>query len=207
LLWIAKCPGLSVTSKASQSRHRAFEDIRVRLVQYLQNEGRSYISLCKGTSEIINCPEGYIELPVDVWRCKLSKKVCSIQAQVLTTNKQEFMSGCHAPKQRKEAILKAVKDGKYDGFHHIPGRYLCPSCKGKIYRRYYYPWELTLVSKFLGVSGAEQWLLLEKNLIEKNMDPEVGYLALCPKCFKKVVSKVDPKFDNELEILEVDFFP
>ncbi|MCP8317301.1 MAG: hypothetical protein H3Z51_10665 [archaeon] len=204
--WVAKCPAISKVSAACLSREEALKDIENQLIQYLQTEGQSYLSAFKGTGDVINCPEGYIELPIDVWKCKLDDKTCSLQAQVLITEEAKFLSECRAPEGRKQAIFRAIKDGKYNGFHHIPGRYLCPLCKGKIHRRYHYPWELTLLSKFFNVTEIEQWLILRKRLVKKNIDIEAGYIALCPKCFKNVVSKIDPKAGEQLEILELNFF-
>lgn len=204
--WVAKCPAISKVSAACLSREEALKDLENQLVRYLQTDCQSYLSAFKGTGDVINCPEGYIDLPIDVWKCKLDDKICPLQAQVLITEKAKFLSECHAPEGRKQAIFKAIKDHKYDGFHHIPGRYLCPLCKGKIHRRYYYPWELTIPSKFFNVTEIEQRLTLRRRLIERNIDIDAGYIALCPKCFKSVVSEIDPKVKELLEILELNFF-
>ena len=200
-LWVAKCPALSKASILCQNREDALKDMRNQLAQYLQPEGQSYLSAWKGTSEIISCPEGYVELPIDIWKCKLNRKTCPIQGRVFITDKAKFLYGCHAPRERKEAIFTAIEDSRYNGFHHMPGRYLCPLCRGKQYR-YHYPWELTLLIGFFDIYDRD----FRIRLIREGINLAATTSALCPKCFITVVSKMDPNLEKGLEILELDFF-
>ena len=200
--FIAKCPATSIVSTICHSRENAIKDIKCQLDQFLQVEGKNYLSTWKGNSEIINCPEGFIELPIDIWKCKLNKKICPLQAKIFIKDKAEFIAGCLVPEERKKAIFETIEDSKYDGFHHVPGRYKCPLCVGKIYRKYHYPWELTPLSEFFDVRSTEFRIAYMK----KNIDLAGYFPSLCPSCFKHVVLKIDLTLDNEFEILEQNFF-
>ncbi len=203
--WVARCPAVSIISDACRSRKQAVEEVQSRLEHYLQSEGRRFVSIRKATDETVTCPEGYIELPVDIWRCKLNGETCPLQAQVLITRKDTFISGCHAPKDKKEAIFRIIRNGKYNGSHHLPGRYLCPLCKGGVRTRYHYPWELTMLQSVLHDSGTEERLRLRKRLIEKGIDLRAQYCALCPMCLREVVSTIVPQLQKQLGVLELQF--
>lgn len=200
--WIARCPATSKVSNACHSRRDVIKDIRNKLAQFLQIEGKKYLSSWKGTPEIINCPEGFIELPIDLWKCKLNKKICPLQAKIFIKDKVEFMVGCLAPGGRKKAIFETIKDSRYEGFHHMPGRYKCPLCVGREYSKYHYPWELTPLSEFFDVHSTEFRIAY----IKKGIDL-AGYAhSLCPDCFRTVVSKIDLNLENEFDTQELDFF-
>ncbi len=201
-LWIAKCSAISKVSAPHSLRDGAIEDLRKQLSQFLQSEGKYYLSTWKGTAEIVNCPEGFIELPIDLWKCKLSRKTCSIQAQVFITNKDTFLSECLAPEKRKIAMFETIKSCEYDGFHHMPGRYKCPLCKGKEGRRYHYPWELTSLSEFFDLLNTE----FRKKFLKTGIELATYGSTLCPEHLKEVVSKIDLDMEKQLEILELDFF-
>ena len=200
--WFARCPATSKVSSAQHLREEAIGDLRKQLAQFLQSEGKNYLSAWKGKGEIINCPEGFIELPIDLWKCKLSGETCPIQAQIFITNKAKFLSGCLALEKRKEAIFETIGNSKYDGFHHLLGRYKCPLCKGKEVRRYYYPWELTSLNEFFDLFNTE----VRIRFLKAHIDLAAYGCSLCPSHLKEVVSKIDLDMEKQLEIMELDFF-
>ncbi len=200
--WVAKCLANSKISAGYSLREEAIEDLRRQLILFLKTEGKRYLSGLKGNSEIINCPEGYVELPIDLWKCKINKQLCPIQSQVFTKDKEKFLAGCHAQKEKKEEIYNAVGNLKYDGFHHILGRYLCPLCSGKEYHRYHYPWELTSLGEFFDLLDTE----FRKKFLKINIDLAAYSGSLCPEHLKEVVSKIDADMEKELEFLELDFY-
>jgi hypothetical protein len=104
------------------------EDLQEQLDLFLQTEGKKYLSGCKGNSEIVHCPDGFLELPIDFWRCKINKELCPIQSLVYIDNKENVWAGCHTSKEKQDQIFNTIKARKYDGFHHILGRRLCPLC-------------------------------------------------------------------------------
>ena len=196
-LWIARCPAISEESDPNPLREEAIEALRKKLISFLEIEGKEYLSSCKGSDEIVNCPEGYVELPIDLWKCKLSKTLCPTQAQVFITNKPKFLSACLAPEIRKELIFKTIESGDYGGFHHKPGRYKCPMCMG-----YFYPWELIPLDKFFDPDSTE----FRRTFLKTEIDLAAFNSGLCPGDMKEVVSRIDSGLDRELQILELNFF-
>lgn len=201
-LWIARCPAISKESAPYSLREEGIENLRKQLTLFLEIEGKKYLSTWEGSDEIVSCPEGFIELPIDLWKCKLSETLCPTQAQVFITNKPKFLSVCLAPEARKESIFETIKSGDYDGFHHVPGRYKCPLCRGKESMRYFYPWELTSLAKFFDLDSAE----FRKTFLEANVGLAAYGSGLCAKHIKEVMSKIDLNLGKELEILELKFF-
>lgn len=200
--WIAKCPSISKTSAPCCSRGEAIGDLRKQLSIFIEIDVKKYISHWKGSGDTINCPEGFIELPIDLWKCKINKQLCPIQSQVYITDKEKFLVGCHAQKEKKEEIFNTIGNLKYGGFHHIPGRYLCRLCSGKEYRRYHYPWELTSLDAFFDLLDTE----FKVRFLKANIDLAVYSGSLCPSHLKEVVSKIDPDIEKDLEFLELDFY-
>ncbi|MDN3665752.1 hypothetical protein ACFFU1_17515 [Algibacter miyuki] len=91
-----------------------------------------------------NCQNGIIEVPSDNWICKLDKKLCLLQAVIELNNKSDFYEKCHANEIEKNNIIKTIESKKYNGFHHLAGRYQCPKCqKDKKQEKFsfHYPWE------------------------------------------------------------------
>ena len=123
----------------------------------MKTKGMDWIEKWKGSPGSVNCPEAYIELPSDIWKCKVTRERCGIQAQFPIDDKKKFLSWCKASEECKENIFQTIISGKYTGFHHIPSRYLCIQCRSdkwkKRYEHYHYPWELASVSDCVDFSG------------------------------------------------------
>lgn len=196
-LWVARCPTISKESAPNPLREETIETLRKQLISFLEIGGKKYLSSWKGSDEIVNCPEGRIELQIDLWKCKLSKTLCPTQAQVFITNKPKFLSVCLAPEVEKESIFETIKSGDYEGFHHKPGRYKCPLCM-----RYFYPWELTSLDKFFDLDSTE----FRRTFLKTEIDLAAYNSGLCPGDMKEVLSRIDLGLDKELEILELNFF-
>ncbi|MFA4935502.1 MAG: hypothetical protein WC568_06670 [Candidatus Methanoperedens sp.] len=202
---------------------------------FLKTQGQSWVERWKGSECAINCPESYIELPIDLWKCKLTKNTCNLQAQVFINDKELFMDGCHAPQERKGKIFKTIQLGQYDGFHHIQGRFLCVQCeidKGKKrYEQYHYPWEMTSISECLAFSGfykdeamsdkildREDSHTFEEELLAKGyrtlgeIMEKAGFArsgancAICVSCCRKIISAIDPTIEKQLLLIELDFW-
>ncbi len=169
-------------------------------------EGRPWINSWskEKDNKKINCPEGYIKLPIDLWCCKLSKEMCSLQANIPLDNKDQFLDGCHANEQRKEDIFNTVSNGKYDGFHHVPGRYLCVACENKKKKTnsfsYHYPWEFAELDIALGKSYEETRVILTK----KSLPSTYVSCPLCASCCNEIATKIDPSLTAQLKVLEFD---
>jgi len=201
-LWIARCLAISKVSGAYCLREEATEDLRKQLILFNETQAKKYLSGWKGTTETINCPEGFVTLPVDFWKCKINRELCSIQCQVYIKDKEKFLAGCRVPKEKKEEIFNTVKNLKYEGFHHILGRYLCSLCSGKEYERYHYPWELTSLDKFFDLGCTE----FRKTFLRANIGLAAYGSALCSRHIKEVVSKIDLNLEKEVEILGLNIF-
>lgn len=201
--WIAKCPAVPRTSILYSLRQEAIEDLRGQLVLFLEIEGKKYLSSLKGNSEIVNCPEGFVDLPIDLWKCQINRQLCPTQSQVYITDKEKFLIGCNAPKERKEAIFNTSQNPEYWG-HHILGRYLCPLCSGekelKEYFRYHYPWELTPIDEFFDLFDTE----FRKTFLKAGIALAAYSSSLCPRHLKEVISKIDWDLGENLEILELN---
>ena len=180
---------LTVTAK---SINEGVEAMRVVLEQFMKITGTKWIERWKGSSGSVNCPEGYILLPIDIWKCKITRETCGIQAQVPITDKNKFFAWCNAPRERKENIFKIIRTRKYTGFHHIPGRHLCVQCQNDKWKKrtkhYHYPWELVSVSgcvDFCGEfkpkkfeTGSEKILCYDESIAFEKQLNQRGYLTL-----------------------------
>lgn len=205
------------------------------LRKFMETRGMAWIERWKGNPETVNCPEAYIQLPSDIWKCKITKDSCGLQAQVYIKNKQRFFNGCNASEDRKEKIFKTIKDGKYSGFHHVAGRHLCVQCaedkRKKLNEHYHYIWELVSISDSVDFSGEykkedspseeildikestaldeqlreEGYLALEEMLERKGFEPLAAGYGVCPKCCERIISAVFPEIENQLRVLELDF--
>jgi hypothetical protein len=198
--WICSCPTLSF-EVSGDTEETTLQEIELLLESHADFEGRRHIEGHSKNAEGVNCPEGYVRLPGDIWHCKLDDQLCKLQAWISLDAKDKFMARCRASDKRKEDIYRIVTEGVYSGFHHLPGRYLCPICKGKVNTRYFYPWELTPLSHFLDINDQSFRIAL----IEKNISMSVIAQALCPDCLIQVVSEISPGLSKDLRIIEVDF--
>lgn len=154
--------------------------------------------------DYINCPDLKLELPIDSFYCKHNDLPCPIQGQISKTNKEKFFKACNID-NRKEGIWNAISQGKYQGFHHMPGKYLCPSCeernsKKNIYKNYYYPWELCLISESLNLDYDE----LKRKIREKKLNGNVLFSSFCTSCSIEILSKLE--YNKDFEIYETEFY-
>ncbi|MEH6577699.1 MAG: hypothetical protein V7731_11550 [Amphritea sp.] len=94
-------PSFSLPYAAKNVDH-AIEVARKICTDTIDVEGRPWIDYWKGSEGNINCPEGAIKLPIDMWCCKLTGEICSLQANIRINDKQTFLNGCHAQDSRKE---------------------------------------------------------------------------------------------------------
>jgi hypothetical protein len=198
--WICLSPTTSLRVLAP-TKKKAMEIMRDKLENYVNICGVNYINSIGRSPDGVCCPEGFLDLPADVWKCKLDKRVCMLQAWISTNNKEQFLSSCHAPDQRKEGIFRTITEGIYIGAHHRPGRYLCPNCRGKANTRYHYSWELTPLSDFVATNDQG----FRAALIENGINMAVISSNLCPDCFVRVISIIKPSLLCELESIRLSF--
>jgi hypothetical protein len=175
--------------------------IKAKLENYVNTWGAHHINSVGRSPDGVCCPEGFLDLPFDIWKCKLDKRKCRLQAWILTNDQKQFLSCCHAPPQRKEDIYRIITEGIYKGAHHKPGRYLCPICKGKANTRYHYSWELTPLSDFLDTDDHS----FRVALLENDISMAVISSNLCPVCFIQVISTIKPGLLGELETIRLSF--
>lgn len=187
----------------------AITELRAAVEGFIAVEGRSWLEQWKhgGDPRIPNCPEGAVDLPIDLWTCKLEKKTCPIQAQVFLDDPDTFFRQCLAPSDRRQEIFDTVAAGKYDGFHHIPGRYLCVACQhdGKAEAfQYHYPWELTSVEAYYPFELKRDWPRLHRQLRGKGWSVSEVSNALCAAHCTELAEKLDPATAAELRVLEFE---
>lgn len=190
----------------AQSRSEAISKIRGLISVFIEGFGRRYIESRTFKNSRLNCPQGYIELPIDTWYCKNTKTPCPLQGQLDISDPEAFFKLCLLSEETKNEIWNAIIEGKYKGFHHIPGRYRCGLCdKPRIYYNYYYPWELTLMSDHFDIISIWSDIKRAKELILKGFPSKAIYTALCCECFKKA-SKFLPEINlSEYEIIIYDY--
>ena len=182
--WIDYC-GDNIKVKAS-SRDEAISYLPEYVSKFIEIHGRKHIESCSFDETHVNCPQAFILLPLDAWYCKNTKQNCPIQGWLDMSNKANFFKSCLVQEKVKNGIWGSIVQGKYRGFHHVPGRYLCALCENdNINYNYHYPWELTILSDHCKIN--EIWHNPEraKQLI-KNGFPRSSFGYLCAKCFIKV---------------------
>lgn len=62
-----------------QSRNKAIAKIQELISVFIEGFGRRYIDSGMSKKGRLNCPQGYIELPIDTWHCKNTKTPCPLQ--------------------------------------------------------------------------------------------------------------------------------
>lgn len=201
------CLSAGIFSLGYATKSDATEGIKTLINNLLETEGKEFIQGWMGNSEVINCPDGYIKLPIDMWCCKLTGARCNLQAQVFLQDHALFLSRCTAPDDKKAGILKAATEGKYKGFHHIPGRNLCPTCECNSPFNHHYRFELTFVYRLLGISDEDERDRFRLKTLHLGVSSEAIACALCPPCAFRIASIIDNGISNDLEIIEIDFFP
>jgi hypothetical protein len=167
-------------------------------------EGKPWVAYWSGQGDSVNCPEGYIKLPIDLWCCKISSQICQLQANISLDDKESFLKGCHAPNNKKDAILKTVLSGRYEGFHHVPGRYLCVACEAKGGKKgtffYHYPWEFAELDLALG----ETYENTHRNLITRGWPTTFVSCPVCASCCYELATTIQPGLEKTLVLFEFD---
>ncbi|NQT55206.1 MAG: hypothetical protein HQ551_03135 [Desulfobacteraceae bacterium] len=196
------------SSVRAESRDAALAELQAQVEAILLPQARAWLQEWRSTDDTLNCPEGAIRLPIDLWVCKLTDETCPIQAQVFVREPEKFLSDCLAPPDRKKEILGAVMQGQYDGFHHVPGRSLCVVCERegkKLSFCYHYPWELTFIETcYPSFSLERDWPGLLRKLGSKNISLSMLSNALCAEHCRQLVEKVDSQAAAELSIFELE---
>jgi ferredoxin len=196
-------PGLSLPY-AARDREHAIEVAQKFCSDFAHAQGKEWVAFWSSPDGQVNCPEGAIELPSDVWVCKLSGKMCELQAAVSIKNKAEFFGKCHAAPPQKEAIFKLVESGKYRGFHHVPGRNICVACEAKGRKKesffYHYPWEFAELDAALHWSYEEALHLISAAKIPVNR----VMCPLCASCCRELAIQLNPELAHDLVVVRVE---
>jgi len=199
--WVCLCPTILLKAFAP-TRQEAIAMMKTKLEGYVNTQGVYYIDSISRSPDGVCCPEGLLDLQCDIWKCKLDRKICKLQAWIPVDNKECFFATCHASEQTKEDKYRTVVNRKYEGAHHFPGRYLCPICHSrKIDTRYHYPWELTSLSHFVDIEDSG----FREALVENGISMSVISSNLCPDCFIQIISIIKPDFEGELEKIRLSF--
>jgi hypothetical protein len=183
----------------------ALDSARLECAKHIESEGRQWVEFWKKPDERVNCPEGFIKLPGDIWCCKLTGQICMLQSSIDPNDMENFTAGCHlADAHKKAQVFNAVSTGKYDGFHHVPGRYLCVACEEAGEKKesfwYHYPWEFAELDVALGLSY-EQCLAL---LTILSLPRVYVSCPLCAECCKRIATDLRPDFESSLQLFEFD---
>jgi len=202
--WLTDLCGPNLVATA-ESRDEVISKMYQAISEFIESFGRQYIKHWSASKEGVNCPQAYIVLPADLWYCKNTKESCPLQAWIDLTNPEKFFEKCLlSDEKQKEGIQRAITEGKYNGFHHVPGRYRCCLCnEPRVYFNYHYPWELTLLSYHCDIESI--WNKRAKELVFKNFPRAARYAALCSNCFLRV-SEFLPEIDvSEYEIITYNY--
>ncbi|WP_033535550.1 hypothetical protein [Bordetella trematum] len=189
---------------AARDRHHAVEIAEQFCRDYANDQGRDWVAFWANPDGSVNCPEGAIQLPSDVWVCKLSGNLCELQAAVSTDDESSFFETCHAPPAKKAEIFKTVQSEKYLGFHHIPGRNLCVACEAKGGKKesffYHYPWEFAELDVALHSTYEATLQHLESN----GIPPNRVMCPLCASCCRELAFQLDSSLAEDLVVLRLD---
>lgn len=179
------------------------------LLQVMKKYGTDYIKHQGNNGDFVRCPDSKVVLPIDSFYCKHDDELCLLGSRIFKNNKQNFIKNCRI-KSRKDGIWNAIEIKRYEGFHHVPGRYLCPSCEKKNYNtknyerrinfNYHYPWELCQIGQFLDSNDIE----LRKDLIRQNIDRNVYSVSLCTQCSIEILGRIGIKV--VFEIIETSVY-
>jgi len=178
--------------------------LKENLTSILETRGPEYIEAHSKGNNYVRCPEAKVVLPIDEFYCKHDKKSCHIGGGILINDKDYFIANCRFT-ERKEGIWNSIESNKYKGFHHIPGRYLCPSCETKnsekmIRYNYHYPWELCNIGNYLDYKDIE----LRKKVIRNGINPNIYYSCYCGTCTLESLSKLN--IENNFELLNLEVY-
>lgn len=203
-----------VTSKAEprlvildKDKEKGIDRLTEYFGKHLEKTLGKWIQFWKnqGTEHLCNCPQGYIELPIDLWKCKIDNSICNLQAQVDITDRDTFFSKCAAGEEQKNGIFSAITEGKYDGFHHVPGRNLCVMCeanpKTKGSYQYHYEIEMQFIEEIVGNSEDE----IQRIVARSSYPSNIKYCAICTDCALKVINDLFAVNSPELRKIEIDY--
>lgn len=208
--------GLAYTKDGAFCKEKGLTKVSVKfkieqsINQFLSIFARQWIEGMKhsGNPEIPNCPEGVIDLPGDVWVCKLLKKPCPIQAMVFTKDRQLFMENCIAPSPRKGQIFNSVVGEKYNGFHHVPGRFLCVECENEAKQtnfKYHYPWEMAHIEDCVPFPSTLTRPQFRAKLKEKGLNPYAANCALCAIHCQELAERLNTEVASGMFVYEMNF--
>lgn len=186
-----------------ESREAAAAELAERLTEPIERE-LEQIANAPDVAASVTCPEGRVDLPIDLWSCKRTGERCPIQAQVWIQDEERFRAGCSAPEAVQDGVLRAIEVG-YRGAHHIPGRYRCPLCPGKAgsAHRYRFPFELYMLGDVLDLGAGELRTALRKRIVQENGDLRILSSAVCASCLVGAIGDFGLARVDEFEILDV----
>ncbi|EIV8497295.1 hypothetical protein ABMY21_20980 [Vibrio vulnificus] len=173
----------------------------------IQYQAIPHIESWSSQGDRINCPEGCVSLPADIWKCKLTDSICILQSSINLNDKDDFLELCHAQDARKEQIWNTVEKGKYKGFHHVPGRQLCICCEFKDKKkesfRYHYPWEFAELDVAICSTYEDTYRELE----QQNIPVNYVLSPVCAECCYELAVKLRPELKSSLQVIETNFDP
>lgn len=184
--------------------------LRAHLEYYLATAGADWLTEVSyaGSNDVPNCPEGAIKLPIDTWVCKTAQQTCPIQAQVSLDDPQSFFAGCLLDQERKQNIFKAASQEDYRGFHHIPGRYLCPRCEevrgNESGYSYHYPWELSSLTTLTPFDPDRDMRAALPKLSRAKICKTAVLNALCARHSVELATLLYPEVAANLRIIEFE---
>jgi hypothetical protein len=191
-----------VIAETTETCLKLFEE---KLDTYLTTTCKKYINAVSGSSKAINCPEGFVLLPIDSWHCKEDKKPCLLQAAIDLKDKDNFCRVCRSDK--KEAIFKTIEQKRYTGFHHTTGRYLCPVCDvllddSKNTYKYHYPWEIYSLSECADFNDQT----IRMQMINLDIPLSISHSKVCATCFVAIIKKLKPIIADDFFVYETDLY-
>jgi hypothetical protein len=194
-------------SYRKKNKHDLINLTKDELLKIMTEFGTDYITHHSNDDNFVRCPDAKVVLPIDSFYCKHDNEPCFLGGGVFKKNEQNFLDNCRI-EEKKEGIWNAIKTKRYKGFHHVPGRYLCPSCEEKnsetrnyekrINFNYHYPWELCKIGQFLDNKDLE----LTKDLIRLGISRNVYYASFCASCSVELLDKIG--IHAVFEIIETD---
>lgn len=172
--------------------------------EYVASIGVHYLDEFSQGADWVTCPFARVEVPIDSWECKITKRRCPIQSKIDLASKERFYRGCNvetaeetikakhgqSAQEFKENIWTTVTEGDYEGYHHHPGTAPCSFCEGHIRDAYHLPWEMTRISEHL---SDEEEARTSVELVKTGLAYKLGN-AICANCFMSLEESY-PKID------------
>jgi hypothetical protein len=208
-IWTASCSS-ALEFSFGNTKAEAITGITNNLNQFISTTGKAHVAKFKGHGEAVNCPELTTLLPIDSAYCKISDEPCPIQGQVYVY-KEDALKACTASPEAKAGVIRAITSGRYTGFHHVLGRYLCPSCEEKntnekrVNFNYHYIFELSMLSSLVDLPE-EEWDEIRSRLQRDSKSSAATFSAMCAPCLTDFVGSYIPKMRSALETIELDLY-